>query len=206
VAPVKQSLDKLDGSIQGIEKAREGAYSSLTTQVQLLQQGQGDLRRETSNLVNALRQPAARGRWGELQLRRVVEMAGMLSHCDFVEQVSVTGDDGRMRPDLVVRMPGGANIVVDAKAPLAAYLEAVDTEDEDARRLLFAAHCESRSPWCSKTRFMTPSSQKMESPGIPGRFRIWTSRLWRIKVWPEIRSDRLCASIIMRCPSVLSSQ
>ena len=140
VAPVKQSLDKLDGCIQGIEKAREGAYSSLTTQVQLLHQGQGDLRRETSSLVKALRQPAARGRWGELQLRRVVEMAGMLSHCDFVEQVSVTGDDGRMRPDLVVRMPGGANIVVDAKAPLAAYLEAIDTEDEDARRLLLVDH------------------------------------------------------------------
>ena len=111
VAPVKLSLDKLDGRIHDIEKLREGAYQALTTQVRSLNEGQGDLRRETLNLVKALRQPAARGRWGELQLRRVVEMAGMVEHCDFVEQASVTGEDGRQRPDVVVRLPGGLNIV-----------------------------------------------------------------------------------------------
>ena len=140
VAPVKVSLEKLDGRIQDIEKVREGAYQALTTQVRSLAEGQGDLRRETSNLVRALRQPMARGRWGELQLRRVVEMAGMLEHCDFVEQASVEGEEGRLRPDMVVRLPGGRNIVVDAKTPLTAYLEAAETEDDVLRKQRLVDH------------------------------------------------------------------
>jgi DNA recombination protein RmuC len=140
VAPVKVSLDKLDGRILEIEKAREGAYQALTTQVRSLIEGQGDLRRETSSLVKALRQPAARGRWGELQLRRVVEMAGMIEHCDFVEQATVAGEDGRLRPDMLVRLPGGRSIVVDAKTPLTAYLEAVEAQDDDVRRQRLVDH------------------------------------------------------------------
>lgn len=140
VAPVKLSLDKLDGRILDIEKAREGAYQSLTTQVRSLLETQGDLRRETSSLVRALRQPVARGRWGELQLRRVVEMAGMLEYCDFVEQMTVQGEEGKLRPDLVVRLPGGRNIVVDAKTPLAAYLEAAETQDDELRKQRLTDH------------------------------------------------------------------
>jgi DNA recombination protein RmuC len=140
VAPVRVSLDKLDGRIHEIEKVREGAYQALTTQVRSLAEGQGDLRRETLNLVKALRQPAARGRWGELQLRRVVEMAGMVAYCDFVEQASVGGEEGRLRPDVVVRLPGGRNIVVDAKTPLTAYLEAVETDDDALRTQRLADH------------------------------------------------------------------
>ena len=140
VGPVKQSLEKLDGRIHEIEKMREGAYQALTTQVRSLADGQGELRRETSNLVRALRQPVARGRWGELQLRRVVEMAGMLEYCDFIEQVSVLSEEGLLRPDLVVRLPGGRNIVVDAKTPLAAYLEAVETSDDEARKQKLVQH------------------------------------------------------------------
>lgn len=140
VAPVRLSLDRLDGRIHDIEKLREGAYQALTTQVRSLSDGQLDLRRETLNLVKALRQPATRGRWGELQLRRVVEMAGMVEHCDFVEQAHVSGEDGRQRPDVVIRLPGGLNIVVDAKTPLSAYLEAAETDDDDVRRQLLADH------------------------------------------------------------------
>jgi DNA recombination protein RmuC len=140
VGPVKQSLEKLDGRIQDIEKVREGAYQALTTQVRSLAEGQGDLRRETSNLVRALRQPVARGRWGELQLRRVVEMAGMLEHCDFIEQASAMSEDGILRPDLVVRLPGGRNIVVDAKTPLTAYLEAIETEQDELRKQKLVEH------------------------------------------------------------------
>jgi DNA recombination protein RmuC len=140
VAPVKLSLDKLDGRIHDIERLREGAYQALTTQVRSLAEGQVDLRRETFTLVKALRQPVARGRWGELQLRKVVEMAGMVEYCDFVEQASVNGEDGRLRPDLVVRLPGGLNIVVDAKTPLSAYLEAAETDDDDVRKQRLVDH------------------------------------------------------------------
>ena len=140
VKPVRESLDKVDAKIQEIEKTRVGAYEALTAQVRPMMEAQGQLRTETNHLATALRSPVVRGRWGEVQLRRVVELAGMLAHCDFVEQTSVTTESGRQRPDLVVRLPGGRQIVVDAKAPLAAYLEAFDTRDEAARLLKFAAH------------------------------------------------------------------
>ncbi|MBK6907348.1 MAG: DNA recombination protein RmuC [Rhodocyclaceae bacterium] len=134
VAPVKLSLEKFEQQIQGIEKSRVDAYATLTEQVKSLAQVQNTLRNETSNLVKALRAPQTRGRWGELQLKRVVEMAGMLDHCDFFEQESTSTDEGRLRPDLIVRLPGGKNIVVDAKVPLAGYLESLETEDPDEKR------------------------------------------------------------------------
>ncbi|MFH2088021.1 MAG: DNA recombination protein RmuC [Pseudomonadota bacterium] len=140
VAPVKTSLEKFELQIQGIEKSRIDAYATLTEQVRAMAQAQGDLRLETGNLVKALRAPQTRGRWGELQLKRVVEMAGMLDHCDFFEQASTNTEDGRLRPDLIVRLPGGKNIVVDAKAPLAAYLEALEASDEDEKKRKLADH------------------------------------------------------------------
>ena len=140
VAPVKTSLEKFELQIQGIEKSRIDAYATLTEQVRAMAEAQGALREETGNLVKALRAPQTRGRWGELQLKRVVEMAGMLDHCDFFEQASTTTEEGRLRPDLIVRLPGGKNIVVDAKAPLAAYLEAVEAGDEEEKKRKLADH------------------------------------------------------------------
>ncbi|WP_121241641.1 DNA recombination protein RmuC [Sulfurisoma sediminicola] len=140
VAPVKTTLDKFEAQIGGIEKARIEAYSTLSEQVRQMAESQGQLRHETANLVKALRAPHTRGRWGELQLKRVVEMAGMLDHCDFFEQESTDTEEGRLRPDMIVKLPGGKNIVIDAKAPLAAYLEALEAADETERRKKFADH------------------------------------------------------------------
>ncbi len=140
VAPVKATLEKFEAQIGGIEKARIEAYSTLTEQVRSLAESQGQLRHETANLVKALRAPQTRGRWGEMQLKRVVEMAGMLDHCDFFEQESTDTEEGRLRPDMIVKLPGGKNIVVDAKAPLAAYLEALEAKDEHERAKRLAEH------------------------------------------------------------------
>ncbi len=133
VKPMRESLEKVDAKINDLEKARTGAYEALTTQVRTLAETQNYLRSETSNLVRALRSPIVRGRWGEIQLRRVVELAGMVDHCDFFEQTTVQTEEGRMRPDMIVHLPGGKTIVVDAKASLNAYLEAQEAPDDDAR-------------------------------------------------------------------------
>ncbi len=133
VKPLHESLKNVDAKIAELEKSRAEAYGSLTQQVLSLISTEEKLRSETSNLVKALRAPHVRGRWGELQLRRVVEMAGMIDHCDFYEQESVNTDEGRVRPDLRVQLPGNANIVVDSKVPLVAFIEAMEAVDDEAR-------------------------------------------------------------------------
>jgi DNA recombination protein RmuC len=133
VGPVNESLGKLDQEIRTIEGARRQAYGALGEQITSLIAAQKELRSEASNLSRALRAPSVRGRWGEIQLKRVVEMAGMLERCDFFQQDSATGDEGKLRPDLRVQLPGGKNVIVDAKVPLQAYLEALEAPTEDAR-------------------------------------------------------------------------
>jgi len=139
VTPIKEALNKFDLKIQSLEVAREGAYQGLVQQVsQLLDTGK-QLRSETSNLVQALRSPVVRGQWGEIQLRRVVEMAGMLNYCDFVEQETLRTESGLLRPDLIVKLPAGKTIVVDAKAPVSHYLDAMAATDEGERKLKLQA-------------------------------------------------------------------
>lgn len=133
VKPLKDSLDKVDGKIGEIEKARTGAYAELREQVRALATSQLQLHAETGNLVKALRTPHIRGRWGEIQLRRVVELAGMLQYCDFTEQTTVETEDGRIRPDVIVRLPGNRTIVVDAKVPFEAFYESISTNDDAVR-------------------------------------------------------------------------
>ena len=140
VKPIGESLSKFEHRVGEIEKAREGAYGAITEQVKSLAEGQTNLRSETGRLVQALRQPKTRGRWGEYQLRNVLEMAGMTEHVDFVEEKTIEGEDGRLRPDVIVRLPGGKSVIVDAKTSLEAYLSAVETDDEDTREQLMADH------------------------------------------------------------------
>ncbi|HEX6701279.1 MAG TPA: DNA recombination protein RmuC [Gaiellaceae bacterium] len=137
VAPIKESLDRVGNEVKTLENARRQDYGSLTAQVRSLAETSDRLRSETGSLVTALRAPAVRGRWGEMQLRRAVEAAGMLAYCDFVEQQTVHGEAGALRPDLIVRLPGDRNLVVDAKAPLQALLDALDAADDSARKARF---------------------------------------------------------------------
>jgi DNA recombination protein RmuC len=139
--PIADTLKAFDEKTQDLDRERQRAYGSLTAQVRELAEGQERLRVETGGLRTALRAPHVRGRWGEIQLKRVVELAGMLQHCDFDEQKTATDSDGNMlRPDLVVKLPGGKRVVVDAKAPLAAYLDALEAEDEEMRRVHMTSH------------------------------------------------------------------
>jgi len=138
--PLSETLARYERGLQEMELERKGAYEGLNEKVAQLHVGHEQLRRETRNLVTALRSPQTRGRWGEVQLRRVAEMAGMLPHCDFSEQVTTSTDEGRLRPDMVVHMPGGGDVVVDAKVPLDAFLQLLDADDDETRALCQAKH------------------------------------------------------------------
>ncbi|HET9711393.1 MAG TPA: DNA recombination protein RmuC [Pyrinomonadaceae bacterium] len=133
IKPLKESLEKVDGKIGELEKTRAGAYSELREQVKVLAQSHLQLQSETGNLVKALRVPHVRGRWGEIQLRRVVELAGMLQYCDFMEQETFATEESRIRPDVIVRLPGNRTIVVDSKVPFDAFYESISTTDEEVR-------------------------------------------------------------------------
>jgi DNA recombination protein RmuC len=133
VRPLRDSLERMDRQLQTVERARQESYGALQTQVKTLAE-------RTGTLSNALRTPHVRGRWGEAQLRNVVEYAGMVEHCDYVSQATTTTDDGILRPDLVVRIPGGKHVVIDAKAPLVAYLDAFETSDDSERQQRLADH------------------------------------------------------------------
>jgi DNA recombination protein RmuC len=140
IGPLKETLARVEDQLRESDSARTRSHAALAEQVHLARQTSEQLRAQTQALVTALRRPEARGRWGELQLRRVVELAGMSARCDFDEQVTVTSADGPLRPDMVVRLAGGKNIVVDSKVSLAAYLEAAESDDEDVRAARMDAH------------------------------------------------------------------
>ncbi len=140
IKPVRETLDKYNSTLQEVEKARNEAYGALRQQLSAMANDQTSLRQETAKLTNALRRPDVRGRWGEMQLRRVAEIAGMIENCDFEEQVHLQGEDGSLRPDMVVHLPNERVIVVDAKASLDAYLDAMETTDQQQRQEHYTRH------------------------------------------------------------------
>ncbi len=140
LAPMAKTLERVDAEVRDAERRRLQDTSSLLARVAQLDSNSRELQTETRRLVDALKRPGVRGRWGEIQLKRVVELAGMAEHCDFVEQHTVEGPDRRIRPDVIVQLPGGKTVVVDAKVPLDAYLRALETADETARQNLLAEH------------------------------------------------------------------
>ena len=141
LAPMAKTLDQVDREIKDSERRRSKDGAELIERLRTLDTAGQDLRSQTARLVDALKRPGVRGRWGELQLKRVVELAGMLDRCDFEEQSTIAGgDDRRLRPDVIVTLPGGKHVVIDAKVPLDAYLKALEAPDEAARQLLLADH------------------------------------------------------------------
>lgn len=141
LAPIKETLEKFEQQSRALEERRQTTVTAVGEQIKAVALGQERLRTETGNLVTALRAPHVRGRWGEVQLKRVVELAGMLPHCDFTEQTSRRDDEGGLlRPDLIVRLAGGKSVVVDAKVPIEAYLASIECDDDDQRRAHLARH------------------------------------------------------------------
>lgn len=140
VKPIREALEKTEGQIRELEKERKEAYGSLNRHLEHMARTQQNLQDETRNLVNALRRPQVRGRWGEMTLKRLAELAGMIEYCDFFEQEHLRTEDGALRPDMVVRMPDGREIIVDVKTPLDAYLNAIEATDDETRKRAMAQH------------------------------------------------------------------
>jgi DNA recombination protein RmuC len=204
VEPLRAALEKTEAQVAALERERRDAFATLRTQIETLTTGQAQLQRETRNLVTALRRPEVRGRWGELTLRRVVELAGMAEHCDFTEQLQLVGMEGSFRPDLVVHMPDSRDLVVDVKTPLDAYLEALEAVSDEARHAALKRHAQqvemrvrdlaSKSYWAQFER--SPEFAVLFLPGDQFLAAALAER-------PELLDTALKQSVIIATPSTL---
>ncbi|HEV7631372.1 MAG TPA: DNA recombination protein RmuC [Steroidobacteraceae bacterium] len=204
IEPIRAALEKTATQVATIERERQDSFATLRTQIEALAGGQLSLQRETRNLVTALRRPEVRGRWGEMTLRRVVELAGMSEHCDFTEQMHVEGEDGALRPDLIVHMPDERDLVVDAKAPLDAYLEAMEAPTDEARRIALLRHASqvekrirelgSKSYWAQFAR-----SPEFAVLFVPGEQFLGAALAER----PELMDSALKQGVILATPATL---
>jgi DNA recombination protein RmuC len=206
VGPIKESLEKYDSQVQQMERMREKAYGGLSQQVQSLMTTQQLLQQETANLVKALRTPQVRGRWGEITLRRVAELAGMLRYCDFFEQESKDGEQGRLRPDMIVRLPNEKQIVVDSKAPLLAYLEALEARTEEERVSKLILHSKQIQAHMNKLSQKTYWEQFQPTPEfvvlfIPGE-NFFSSALEHN---PGLIEEGVSKGVILATPTTLIS-
>ncbi len=204
VEPLRAALERTEAQVQALERERRDAFTTLRTQIETLAGGQAQLQRETRNLVTALRRPEVRGRWGELTLRRLVELAGLSEHCDFTEQLQVVGEEGALRPDLVVHMPDARDLVIDAKTPLDAYLAALEASTDEERQQALKRHAQqvetrvrelaSKSYWTQFER--SPEFAVLFLPGDQFLSAALAER-------PELLETALGQSVIIATPSTL---
>jgi len=204
VAPLKAALERAEQQVQSIEHERRDAFTTLRTQIEGLAGGHAQLQRETRNLVTALRRPEVRGRWGEMTLRRVVELAGMAEHCDFTEQLSLALEDGALRPDMVIHMPEKRTLVVDAKAPLDAYLEAIEAPTDEARGIALKRHAQHVETRVRQLGAKTYWAQFAHSPEfavlfLPGDQFLSSALAER----PDLLDTALKVGVILATPSTL---
>lgn len=204
VEPLRTALERTEAQVQALERERRDAFSALRTQIETLAGGQAQLQRETRNLVTALRRPEVRGRWGELTLRRLVELAGLSEHCDFTEQLQLVGEEGALRPDLVVHMPDARDLVIDAKTPLEAYLAALDATSEDERTQALRRHAQQVETRVRELASKGYWSQFERSPEfavlfLPGDQFLSAALAER----PELLESALSQSVIIATPSTL---
>jgi DNA recombination protein RmuC len=204
VEPIRAALQKTEAQVESLERERRDAFSTLRTQIETLTNGQTLLQRETRNLVTALRRPEVRGRWGELTLRRLVELAGMSEHCDFTEQLHLALDEGSLRPDLVVHMPESRDLVVDVKAPLDAYLEALEAPTDEQRQIALRRHGQQVETRVRQLAAKNYWSQFEHSPEfvvlfLPGDQFLSSALAER----PELLETALKQNVILATPSTL---
>jgi len=204
VKPIREALEKTDQQIRKMEKERQTAFGSLTQHLQFMAQAQEQLQGETRNLVKALRRPEVRGQWGEMTLKRLAELAGMVEHCDFDQQHSVDTEQGKQRPDMVVRMPGSREIIVDAKAPMDGYLAAVEARDDSARLLELQRHARNVRDRVRELSSKGYWQQFPQSPDfvvlfIPGDQFLSSA----LEVDPKLLEDAMTDKVVLATPSSL---
>jgi len=202
VKPIREALDKTEKQVREMEKDRREAYGSLKQHLELMSRDHAQLQSETRNLVQALRRPEVRGQWGEMTLKRLAELAGMVQHCDFYEQKSVNADEGRLRPDMIIRMPGKRAVVVDAKTPLDAYMSAVESNDDKSREKFLVRHTKNVSERIRELSAKSYWSQFSDTPDfvvlfIPGD-QFLSAALERNS---SLLEDAMSQQIILATPS-----
>lgn len=204
VAPIKEALNKTELQISRIEKERAETFGALRSSIEGVALGQLALQKETRNLVTALRRPEVRGQWGELTLKRLAELAGMVEHCDFNEQVHTNTDEGALRPDMIVNMPDGRTLVVDVKTPLDAYLEAVEADSDDARNIALQRHANMVTERVRQLSAKSYWAQFANSPDfvilfIPGDQFLSAA----LAINPNLLEDAIRQDVIIATPSSL---
>jgi DNA recombination protein RmuC len=202
VKPIREALDKNERQVRRMEAERKEAQGAITQQLQSVAESHRLLQGETRNLVQALRRPEVRGQWGEMTLKRLAELAGMVDHCDFIEQESVDSDAGRMRPDMVIRLPDRRDIVVDAKTPLDAYLSAIEAADDDTRKTHLQRHARNVRQRVRELAGKAYWGQFKDSPDfvvlfIPGEQFLAAA----LEIDHQLLEDALAEHVILATPS-----